>query len=96
MQDSFSISWFAASISAVVLSNIRDSFWAIFAITFAGGIATFFYVQLAVRKTMKENRLPNTIAFYGNLTGQISTGMALLREVDPLMKSGSHREPDFW
>lgn len=79
----------AASISAVVLSNIRDSFWAIFAITFAGGIATFFYVQLAVRKTMKENRLPNTIAFYGNLTGQISTGMALLREVDPLMKSGA-------
>jgi len=79
----------AASISAVVLSNISESFWAIFTITFIGGFATFFYVQVAVRRTMKEHRLPNTIAFYGNLTGQISTGMALLREVDPLMKSGA-------
>ncbi len=79
----------AASISAVTFERIAKSFWPIFFITFAGGILTFFYVSFIVRKTMKEHRLANTIAFFGNLTGTISTGMALLREVDPLMKSGA-------
>lgn len=79
----------AASISAVTFERIAKSFWPIFFITFAGGILTFFYVSFVVRKTMKEHRLANTIAFFGNLTGTISTGMALLREVDPLMKSGA-------
>lgn len=78
-----------ASISAVTFERIAESFWPIFFITFAGGILTFFYVSFIVRKTMKEHRLANTIAFFGNLTGTISTGMALLREVDPLMKSGA-------
>lgn len=79
----------AASISAVTFKRIADSFWSIFIITFAGGILTFLYVSFIVRKTMKEHRLANTIAFFGHLTGTISTGMALLREVDPLMKSGA-------
>lgn len=79
----------AASISAVTFKRIADSFWSIFIITFAGGILTFLYVAFIVKKTMKEHRLANTIAFFGNLTGTISTGMALLREVDPLMKSGA-------
>jgi len=79
----------AASISAVTFERIAKSFWPIFFITFAGGILTFVYVSFVVRKTMKEHRLANTIAFFGNLTGTISTGMALLREVDPLMKSGA-------
>jgi ESS family glutamate:Na+ symporter len=79
----------AASISAVTFERIAESFWSIFFITFAGGILTFIYVSFIVRKTMKEHRLANTIAFFGHLTGTISTGMALLREVDPLMKSGA-------
>ena len=79
----------AASISAVTFERIADSFWPIFVITFTGGILTFVYVSFIVRKTMNENRLANTIAFFGHLTGTISTGMALLREVDPLMKSGA-------
>ncbi len=79
----------AASISAVTFERIAESFWSIFFITFAGGILTFFYVSFIVRKTMKEHRLANTIGFFGHLTGTISTGMALLREVDPLMKSGA-------
>lgn len=79
----------AASISAVTFKRIADSFWPIFFITFAGGLITFFYVSFIVNRTMKEHRLANTIAFFGHLTGTISTGMALLREVDPLMKSGA-------
>ncbi|HOO31519.1 MAG TPA: hypothetical protein PK466_08225 [Thermotogota bacterium] len=79
----------AASISAVTFKRIATSFWPIFFITFAGGVLTFFYVSFIVNRTMKEHRLANTIAFFGHLTGTISTGMALLREVDPLMKSGA-------
>ncbi|HPE69574.1 MAG TPA: hypothetical protein P5560_05470 [Thermotogota bacterium] len=79
----------AASISAVALERIYRYFWPIFFITFAGGIFTFFYVHFVVRKTVKKNVLPNTLAFFGNLTGTISTGMALLREVDPLLETGA-------
>jgi len=78
----------AASISAVVLERISHTFWPIFVITFTGGLVTFAYVSFIVKKTMKHHHLPNTIGFFGHLTGTISTGMALLREVDPLMKSG--------
>lgn len=38
---------------------------------------------------MKEKQLENTLALFGNLTGTISTGMALLREVDPGLESGA-------
>jgi len=31
----------------------------------------------------------NTLAFFGMLTGTISTGMALLREVDPALETGT-------
>ena len=79
----------AASISAIALRKITDVLLALFVICFIAGVLTYFFVAWLVRKTMKEKRLENTLALFGNLTGTISTGMALLREVDPGLESGA-------
>lgn len=79
----------AASISAIALRKITDVLLALFVICFVAGVLTYFFVAWLVRKTMKEKQLENTLALFGNLTGTISTGMALLREVDPGLESGA-------
>ncbi|HNW46833.1 MAG TPA: hypothetical protein PLB79_05210 [Thermotogota bacterium] len=79
----------AASISAIALRKITDVLLALFVICFIAGVLTYFFVAWLVRKTMKEKQLENILALFGNLTGTISTGMALLREVDPGLESGA-------
>ncbi|MDK2953805.1 MAG: glutamate:Na+ symporter, family [Kosmotoga sp.] len=79
----------AASISAVVYAKISTVFFPLFVITFLGGIFTYIYISYVVKKTMKDYIVENTLAFFGMLTGTISTGMALLREVDPALETGT-------
>ncbi|KAF2956609.1 hypothetical protein [Marinitoga sp. 38H-ov] len=79
----------AASISAVSLARIREYFWPIFFVTLFAGISTYFYVMLLTKKIIIKNEIENRIAFFGMLTGTISTAMALLREVDPALESGA-------
>lgn len=52
-----------------------------------GTIATFIYVNFVTKTAFKEARFENMLVFYGNLTGTASTGIALLREVDPEFKT---------
>jgi ESS family glutamate:Na+ symporter len=79
----------AASISAIDIRKISGVLLSIFVICFVIGILTYVFVSWLVRKTMKEKKIENTLALFGNLTGTISTGMALLREVDPGLESGA-------
>ncbi|SHH18646.1 sodium/glutamate symporter family protein [Thermosipho atlanticus] len=78
-----------ASISAVVLAKIQQEFWGIFTLTFIAGILTYLFIMSITKKTFTKHEVENRIAFYGMLTGTISTGMALLREVDPALESGA-------
>ena len=78
-----------ASISAVVLAKIKQEFWGIFILTFSAGLLTYFFVMMLTKKIFIKNEVENRVAFFGMLTGTISTGMALLREVDPDLESGA-------
>ena len=78
----------AASISAVSFEKIKGIFWPIFFLTMLGGILTYLYISFIVSKTIQNYKVENKIAFYGMLTGTISTGMALLRELDPGFEKG--------
>jgi len=78
----------ASSISAVSFKKISGVFWPLFFLTMAGGILTYLYITFVVNKTISKHKLENRIAFYGMLTGTISTGMALLRELDPGFEKG--------
>ena len=47
-----------------------------------------FFLTYLCKKLYNGYVLENILALYGMLTGTISTGMALLREVDPGFESG--------
>ncbi|MBO8160500.1 MAG: hypothetical protein H0Z24_02595 [Thermosipho sp. (in: Bacteria)] len=78
-----------ASISAVVLAKIQKEFWGIFIITFIAGMLTYLYIMMLTKQIFTKHEVENRVAFYGMLTGTISTGMALLREVDPALETGA-------
>lgn len=78
----------AASISAVAFQRIKGVFWPLFFLTLTGGILTYLYISFIVNRTFSKYKEENKISFYGMLTGTISTGMALLRELDPGLEKG--------
>ena len=79
----------ASSIAAVMFAKISGIIFYILITSLVVGIGTYGFVYFIVKKTIKKHELENRIGFFGNLTGTISTGMSLLREVDPTLKSGT-------
>ena len=73
----------AAAITAISLKTLRYYMIPALLITTIGGIVTIFYILWMTRRIFKEDIFENTLAFYGTYTGTISTGMALLKQVDP-------------
>lgn len=80
-----------AAISVISISLLADYWLPLLIVCTIGGIVTYWYVIVACRRIFPEETLENTLAFYGMLTGTISTGLALLREVDPHFKSAAAR-----
>lgn len=72
-----------ASIAAISILAFREYFVPVMLLTSIGGILTIFYTTFILKRVFKENTLENIVAFYGMQTGTISTGMALLKGVDP-------------
>ncbi len=72
-----------ASIAAISIYALKDFILPILLVTTVGGIVTILYVSFVGKLIYKKYTLENILGFYGNLTGTISTGMALLKEVDP-------------
>ncbi len=69
-----------AAITIVVLSR----FWIpILAVALTGGIVTTITVLWTVSRLFSDHRFDRAVMFYGNMTGTLSTGLALLRVVDP-------------
>jgi len=73
----------AAAITAISLKTLRYYMIPTLLITTIGGIVTIFFILWMTRRIFKEDIFENTLAFYGTYTGTISTGMALLKQVDP-------------
>ncbi len=80
-----------AAIAVISISLLADIWLPMLIICTLGGILTFWYCIVVCRKIFPEETLENTLAMYGMLTGTISTGLALLREVDPHFQSGAAR-----
>jgi ESS family glutamate:Na+ symporter len=72
-----------ASIAAISIMAFKEYFVPVMILTSVGGIITIFYSTAILKRVFKENTLENIVAFYGMQTGTISTGMALLKGVDP-------------
>ena len=75
-------------VASIVSINIEDlaspAVWiTFFIITTVGGLATMFYLHKMTKRVYRQYELPAFASMYGMMTGTASTGIALLREVDP-------------
>ena len=75
-----------ASIAAIDLSAFKRAEFVIplTAICVVGAVASFLYLNMVAKRIFPTYRDESFLALYGMLTGTASTGVILLREIDPL------------
>ena len=75
-----------ASIAAIDLSAFRyPEFWLpLILICVVGAVATYFYCKFMCRRLFPDYEDEAFLSLFGMLTGTASTGVILLREIDPL------------
>lgn len=79
----------AASIAAISVDILRDYLVPTLVIGIAGGFVTIAYTIFICRRIYTDDVLENILAMYGMLTGVVSTGLALVREIDPGLESSA-------
>jgi len=76
-----------AGIASIDISDLRG-LWLPFALmSLAGAWTTFFFVRRLTRSLTPDFAEESFVAMYGMLTGTISSGVLLLRQIDPLYKT---------
>lgn len=77
-------------IAGIASINISDlsGLWVPFVImALIGGIATFYYLKWICKKLCPNYYYESFFSMFGMLTGTLSSGVLLLREIDPEMKT---------
>ncbi len=72
-----------AGIGAIQLDLIKDYWYVLIILGVVGAVATFIYVKFVCHKLFPAYEYEEFFMMYGMLTGTASTGMILLREIDP-------------
>lgn len=76
-----------AGIASIDIDDL-EGYWIPFLLmAVAGGIVTFYYLMFMSKKLYKGYVYEGFFSMYGMLTGTISSGVLLLREIDPQMKT---------
>ena len=76
-----------AGIASIRIEDLAG-LWAPFVLmAVSGGVATLFYLQWLAKKIYPDYYYEGLTSMYGMLTGTISSGVLLLREIDPEMKT---------
>lgn len=78
-----------ASIAAISISILKQYLVPTLVIGTLGGIITIIYIVYVCKRIYKTDVLENMLALYGNLTGVVSTGLALVKEIDPNLQSSA-------
>lgn len=76
-----------ASVCSIDVSNLSGLWIPFIVITTIGGVATVAYLHFATGRLYPDYQNEGMLAMYGMLTGTVSTGIILLREVDPSFKT---------
>jgi len=78
-----------ASIAAIDLSAFKnpDFIVPLLLVCIAGGVATYLYVNFISKRLFPDYRNEAFLSIYGMLTGTASTGVILLREIDPMFRT---------
>lgn len=72
-----------AGIAAINLQFIRDYWYVLLILGVVGAVATFIFIKIISSVLFKKYENEQFFAMYGMLTGTASTGIILLREIDP-------------
>ena len=72
-----------AGIAAIDWQNLSGLLLPLIIICVFGGVATFVYIKFIAKKVFKDYEHEFFFSMFGMLTGTASTGMILLREIDP-------------
>ena len=72
-----------ASISAISIKVLQKLWLPFILITSFGGLVTLFYIKWMAKRIYPDYYLEGLLSMYGMMTGTVSTGILLLREVDP-------------
>ena len=76
-----------AGIAVIDLELIKDYWLVLIILAIVGTVVTFVYNKYVIRFLFKDYENEQFFAMYGMLTGTASTGMILLREIDPNFES---------
>ena len=76
-----------AGVAAIRIEMLADLWIPLVIICMLGGFVTMFYTDYLCKKRFSDYRIEQSVAFFGMLLGTASTGMILLREVDPNYKT---------
>ena len=72
-----------AGIAAIQIDLIKEYWYTLLILGAVGAVATFIYVKFVCHKLFPNYEYEEFFMMYGMLTGTASTGMILLREIDP-------------
>lgn len=73
----------AAGIAGIEISDLYGNWIPFLLMAVLGGVATFVYLRWMCRKIYPGYEYEGFLSMYGMLTGTISSGVLLLREIDP-------------
>lgn len=76
-----------AGIAVIQIQLIKEYWWILLILGVLGAVATFFYILFVSKVLFKNYSYEEFFAMYGMLTGTASTGVILLREIDPDLKT---------
>ena len=75
-----------AGIAAIRLELLKGTWIELLVLGLIGAFITYFYLRIVCRSNFQNYEEEEFLAMYGMLTGTASTGMILLRQVDPEFK----------
>lgn len=78
-----------ASIAAISIYALQEYLVPVLLLTTIGGLVTIFFLLWISPRLFPEDTLSNLLGFFGMQTGTISTGMALVKAVDPSFQSNT-------
>lgn len=76
-----------AGIAVIRIDLIKQYWLVLLVLGVVGCLVTFFYVKFVCERLFKGYKYEEFFAMYGMLTGTASTGVILLREIDPELKT---------
>lgn len=76
-----------SAVLAISVSAIKDYWELLITMSIVGALVTWFFINWLGRKVFKINTLHYIIAMFGMMTGTASTGLALLRGIDPELET---------